>query len=271
MQKITLIIVGIKALLLSTVMASAADMPRKGVYADPLPAVPVISWTGFYVGLNGGVGWQRDDLGILGADKIGTAVVTSGFVPPVVATRGDGGLFGLTVGYNWQYSPRFVFGIEGDIDWTNIRGNGSQALALGPYALNTYGSQELNWIGTVRGRAGYLLTPTSLVYGTAGVAFGGVESISSITLVAPAPYGRTINADVSSTKVGWTAGLGLEQMFANRWSVKAEYRYVDLGGVDGAMATTFAGKNPITASFVTHQDYTYHMFLAGLNYRFTGP
>ena len=69
--------------------ALAADLPR-GMPPTKAPAfVPGFSWTGFYAGINGG-------------------------------------LVGATVGYNWQTGP-FVFGLEGDIDWTHIRGSFTNA------------------------------------------------------------------------------------------------------------------------------------------------
>ena len=77
---------------------------------------------------------------------------------------------------------------------------------------------DVNWYGTVRGRLGYAFNNV-LVYGTGGLAYGGVDS-------------RIENSStykVSSTNTGWTAGGGVEYMFAPNWSGKIEYLHIDLG------------------------------------------
>ncbi len=95
----------------------------------------------------------------------------------------------------------------------------------------------------MRGRAGWLFTPTLLVYGTAGFAYGGVQAWS-----------------YTNTRTGWTAGGGLEWMFAPRWSAKVEYLYADLdsGGTTGGFGWNWG--------------YHFHPQLnivrAGVNYHF---
>ena len=89
-------------------------------------------------------------------------------------------------------------------------------------------SDKLDWFGTVRGRLGFLATPTFLLYGTGGLAYGRVASatVNSFTATPDIYTGST-----STTRAGWTAGAGGEWMFAPNWSAKAEYLYVDLGTV----------------------------------------
>jgi outer membrane immunogenic protein len=114
-------------------------------------------------------------------------------------------------------------------------------LGLGEVKANT------NWIGTIRGRLGYLVNPNFLVYGTGGLAYGGVTASSTNYVI-----GRLVSAtetpsdalnqnipistipgqgNISATLVGWTAGGGVEWMASQNWSIKAEALYYDLGSV----------------------------------------
>ena len=96
-------------------------------------------------------------------------------------------------------------------------------------------SQSVDWLGTVRGRLGFLFTPTLLVYGTGGFAYGQTNATTSITQFVtgdpdlPNAYGTF--GRFSNTRTGWTAGGGLEWMFFPNWSFKVEYLYYNLGSV----------------------------------------
>ena len=98
--------------------------------------VPVAyNWTGFYLGINGGYGWGSSHW--------------SGFGD---SAEPSGGMVGGTAGYNWQgLGSPWVFGLEGDIDWTNIKGSFTSV------ACPTGCETKNNWLGTVRGRLGYAL------------------------------------------------------------------------------------------------------------------
>ncbi|MGB9028185.1 MAG: outer membrane protein [Rhodomicrobium sp.] len=187
--------------------ANAADMyvPAAGGYKD-VPAYTV-NWTGFYLGATAGYAW--------GDSRFYDFEVTNSF-------NVDGFTGGGEIGYNFQFSPNWVAGIDADIS-SGISGK------FGPGELNTpSGSSwncgsgacvtDVNWYGTVRGRLGYAFNNV-LVYGTGGLAYGGVDS-------------RIENSStykVSSTNTGWTAGGGVEYMFAPNWSGKIEYLHIDLG------------------------------------------
>ncbi len=127
------------------------------------------------------------------------------------------------VGYNFQFN-QFLIGAETDFQGTSLSGGGNNApLTLFPSPYSTANSFltpigaitganiSLPWFGTVRGRVGYLFTPTLLIYGTAGFAYGQVDAFG-----------------FNNTRTGWTAGGGVEWMFAPHWSAKVEYLYVDL-------------------------------------------
>jgi outer membrane immunogenic protein len=244
--------------------AFAADMPTKYRSADIIPLSR--SWTGFYIGINGGGGYSTQDQSIAGVDKAGIAAVSSGFVPGLIATRGFGGMFGGTAGYNQQFG-QFVLGLETDFDWSNIGGSGGQNLTLGPFALTTTGSQQLDWIGTLRARSGWLVTPSTLLYATGGLAYGSVNSATSITLVTP-KVTYVAAADTTSTQVGWVVGAGIEQALFTNWSVKAEYDYVDLGSISNSFGTTLGTKPGIPVNFTSNQDLRYQTVKVGLNYHF---
>ena len=157
--------------------ALAADIPRPGpVYRAPV-AVQMYNWTGGYIGINGGYGFGNSDILGFEADP-------------------RGGLVGLTLGYNWQaFGSPWVFGLEGDINWSNIKGSfTSLACPLGCEIKN-------EWFGTARGRLGYAMD-RFMPYVTGGLAFGDV--------------GATVNgvATTSDTNFGWTVGAGIEGALA---------------------------------------------------------
>ena len=202
--------------------ANAADLPRR---YDPVPQrafVPVYNWTGFYIGINGGGAWGDSNW-----DSVGTFDVS-------------GGMIGGTVGYNWQFS-QWVFGLEGDIDWTNINGSSTAACAAGCKTSNS-------WLATVRGRVGYAFD-RFLPYVTGGLAVGNIR----------ASQPGFIGGD--DTNAGWTVGGGLEFVIAGNWTAKAEYLYVDLGKFNCGLACG-NGINPDNVSFSTH------MVRGGVNFRF---
>ena len=246
--------------------AFASDLPNKvPVYNAPLMAST--PWTGFYIGVNGGGGYSTQDQSIAGVDKFAVAAVSSGFIPGSVATRGGGGMFGGTAGYNYQLNPMFVIGAETDFDWANIGGSGGQSLTLGPFALNTTGSEKLNWVGTLRARGGWLVTPSTLLYATGGLAYGAAESATTITLTVPkATY--TAMSDITSTKIGWVIGAGIEQQLFTNWSIKAEYDYISLGSIGNSFGTTLGTKPGIPVAFTSNQDLRYQTAKVGLNYHF---
>jgi outer membrane immunogenic protein len=96
-------------------------------------------------------------------------------------------------------------------------------------------SKSMDYFGTVRGRIGFLATPTLLVYGTGGLAYGGIHSSTligqAITGAPAVPNIYSAFGSVSNTRVGWTAGGGVEWLFLPNWSIKLEYLYYDLGSV----------------------------------------
>jgi outer membrane immunogenic protein len=219
-MKTRMILAGIAALLTAPLAAQAADLPQP--YKAPAYVAP-FSWTGFYVGINGGYMW--------GNSKWSGGAGTFEVDP-------NGWMAGGTLGYNIQ-TGNWVWGIEGDIDYANLKGT-SASVCSGCTFKDT-------WLGTVRGRVGYSFAHW-LPYVTGGGAFGNA-------------YVSTPGGAVDRTKIGWTAGAGIEYAFLGNWSAKLEYLYVDLGTATCEYTTCAI---PTNASV----DFTSNIVRAGINYRF---
>jgi len=173
--------------------AFAADMPVK---ARPAPAVAAVySWTGFYLGVHGGIGFGNHDRS--------TGTFENEY-------DSDGLTFGGQAGYNYQMN-NIVLGIEGDGAWTNIRGNDGNV-------GGTTDESKYKWLASVRGRLG-LAWGRFMVYGTGGWAWTSVRH----TNVGGVPTSSDHGLD------GWTAGGGAEAMLTDNLSFGFEYRYYDFG------------------------------------------
>lgn len=252
MKKLLLATVSMVAL---TSAARAADMPaampaKERMYSP----VPVATWVGGYVGVQGGL-VQRD-----------TSFVDGGFFTAGEnTTRSDqrktGGTVGGLLGYNWQQGG-FVYGLEGDWNWIGAK---TSQLATVDLTSSRSTSFDVNWLATLRGRTGLAFNST-LLYVTGGVAFGHVQnSVEAISTITP---GRIASFTQNQTKVGWTAGVGVEHMLSQHWTVRAEFRYVDLGktGVACTSATNF--NQCVSLNYRGEFSNTLTMGLVGLAYKF---
>jgi hypothetical protein len=135
--------------------------------------VPLFTWTGFYVGAN--VGGAATSINELWSPLPSSA--TFGAFPIAGSTGGTSFAGGFQAGYNWQFAPTWVAGIEGDWSWANAAGNINQPWVLNPSGVVVPGSftsmsSTLEWVSSIRARLGYLVTPTLMAYGTAGGALG---------------------------------------------------------------------------------------------------
>jgi outer membrane immunogenic protein len=169
--------------------ASAADFPVAPPMKAALPAPILFSWTGCYVGVEGG-----------GASGQGEQIANSGPFPNATITGGmtiKGGIAGGTVGCNIQMS-NFVVSGEADFSWTNKRASRND---LPPFNTASISETRERWLDTFRGRFGYAID-RFMVYGTAGVALAG----STVSVTNPA-FGTVSE---SRDRTGWVAGLGGE-------------------------------------------------------------
>ena len=217
MKRLVLASLGVLAVATMMSSANAADMARRHAMPTKAPLyAAAYNWTGFYVGINGGAGW--------GTSNVATA--------PSGSFNTSGGLVGGTVGYNWQMGQT-VFGLEGDLDWTNLRGSG----VCGATTCET----RNDWLSTARGRIGYAFN-RFLPFISGGAAFGDIKN------------NVTGSGTATQTKVGWTLGGGVEAAIAGPWTAKVEYLYADLGRGASVLGAD--------ASFKTN------IVRAGINYRF---
>jgi outer membrane immunogenic protein len=246
------------------------------------------SWTGFYLGANAGYGFSHARASALPGDPNTDRLVFGQPVVPPLATSfdGTGWLAGAAAGFNWQFAPQWVTGIEADIDAANIKGSSTTATPfIAGFSSGTFNvAQSLQWFGTVRGRLGFLPTPGLLIYGTGGLAFGRVNSSANYTLdpgqsnsIGFAGYGfgcgpfygsSTCFAGTNArTSAGWTIGAGGEYRVSSNASVRLEYLYVDLGrAAYNLPAVNFTTLNPSLLNAST--DATFSIVRLGVNYQF---
>jgi len=264
--------------------ASAADMPLKAP-----PPVPVVwSWAGAYIGANVGYSWGPWD----STSTFGANFPQGSVADPQV----NGWLGGAQAGYNWQHD-KWVFGVEGDIQGTDEHAsdNGSTTTATHiPFSVvpGSLGSNpgcrvagcdlttvallsnswRLPWFSTLRARLGVTPEPTWLLYVTGGLAIGETDysnstsSTSTLTSTATGAVlsttaGAATSFSESQTRVGYSVGGGVEKMFNNKWSVKAEYLYIDFGS-----HTFLSG-----TGFDTNVRLRDNIFRIGVNYHFGEP
>lgn len=246
--------------------ASAADLAARPYTKAPPMAVAVYNWTGWYVGVNGGYAWG-DSTGSLSSftPDFGPAV-TAGGTPRFLGAKHQGGFGGGQVGYNWQTSA-WVFGLETDIQGASIGGTSTVVFPGGGGIVPSVstGRDHIDWFGTVRGRVGFAANNV-LFYGTGGFAYGGVHTTAS-NIFTPGTAG-TFNGSSSATRVGWTAGAGIEWGFAPNWSLKGEYLHVDLGSSN---TTIFDPVNFPLSSATYSFHHEFDAVRVGVNYRFGGP
>jgi outer membrane immunogenic protein len=238
--------------------ALGADLPsRKAEPLLPTPP-PTPMWTGFYTGLNAGGTWGNSpsitDTGFpIYAQpnaSVTTIPVAMGVAAGLSGTRNlqtSGGFIGGgQVGYNIQYG-RALVGLEADFQ--GIAGGEQNGSLARSYTFDFFslgrtnrvvnnvrtrisGQKALDYIGTARAKIGFLVTPDILIYGTGGLAYGGATLRSTTIIDEIAELTDEVgvgSSSKSSLLTGWTAGGGVEWMFAQNWSAKAEYLYYDLG------------------------------------------
>ena len=211
-------------------VASAADMPTKApVMAAP---TPVFSWTGFYLGVQGGAAWSNstiDEQASFGNNNFNAANYS------IKDRSGEVGIYG---GYNYQFSQGFILGGEADFNWTHLSGvtppfsltssaacgsaGASTQICVGPV------NSTVRWYGTVRGTVG-LTADRLFLYATGGLAYGEVEHSVAGTLRVTTVNLPPFSVDESAVRYGWTVGLGAAAKVSDKISLRLQWNYVDLG------------------------------------------
>lgn len=287
----------------------AADL-RKPM-APPPPVMLVYSWSGFYAGGNFGIGWgdPRTDAAGSGLGPSLNFGPPVGFLPlPFAFTdsntaRLGGAILGGQIGYNYQLTGGWLVGFEADLQGSGLNGGNTfndhisgrfcTAAAIPPACVGsipftastaTGYDAKIGWFGTVRGRAGFLVTDQILLYGTGGLAYGRVEVSGGSTPGPTATIGVASSAvapsagmfSAAKTNVGYTVGGGMEGKFSSwlpaNWSWKAEYLYVDLGYLNsvapiGGLILPAPGF-PYAGAVALHTHFAENIVRAGINYQF---
>lgn len=296
-------------LFLSSVPASAADLPS--IKSAPLSA-PIPMWTGFYAGLNSGGTWASNNnvhitqtpawfnplnLSVQSASS-SEAAMAAGSSISVPMQNNANFIGGMQIGYNEKIIDRAIVGIETDFQGV-VNSGGIATTVFEPFAFSSYSqnlgtiitksiynqysaSKNLSYFGTVRGRFGFLANPEVLLYLTAGLACG---SVNSGAFGAQALLGGDTNeigpgkCQYSGARLGWTAGGGAEWMFMENWSAKVEYLYYSLNPVSLYMGQGLrfrtlggnglsAGDLAMTSIFSARTYFSGNIVRAGVNYHF---
>jgi outer membrane immunogenic protein len=232
--------------------ALAADMPVKA----PPPPIPVVNWTGCYLGLSIGDSWGRSQhTAVAGTTAIRGGVPVALAAGTSIADRFNlsGFLGGAQGGCNYQVGG-WVFGVEGDWSVTNKEG---QAFENRNFPLWIASTKE-RWLGTARLRLGYAVTDKWLWYVTGGGAWAKIDTSS---MLIPNPVAAFTQTD---WRGGWTVGAGTEYALGYGWSIKSEFLYVDFGTY-----TTFtSGLIPVNVFAPREVKLNDYIFRFGMNYKF---
>lgn len=211
----------------------AADLAVPRIPVATAVVVPVFSWTGFYAGLNIGVGFVNTNLNAVAA-------------PFPVPGSGTGLVAGGQIGYNHQIN-NIVVGIEGDLGYFGVQRRFT-------FPSGDFLAWRTTWDASIRGRLGVAVDRT-LLYVTGGIAFADLRINGVVGQpIAFFPFSE------SQTRVGWTVGAGVEHAITQNWTVRGEYLYANYGRRDFP-TIPIAGVRMDT-----------HKFRIGFNYLFsTGP
>ncbi len=319
MSKSLIVAAGILAATMTAAMAADMRMPVKA-----LPVVdPPISWSGFYLGGDLGGSWGRgrsDQTDTTTATSTSTTVtrlfrgtteITSfqpqapGPFPQTTTTAAttltslgatsgranvNGFMGGGQIGWRQQINA-WVLGLEGDLEGSSERGNFQVCSVAGCPVGSAIGTADLRlrWLSTLRGTVGFLVHPKILLYGTGGLAIGQVDA----SYLSGINGGSLTTGNVSTTRVGYSVGAGVEGKIDQHWSVRGQYLFVDLGsfntnlGAGAATTTTTTGApvqtflvsdvNTIATTTTTTTSSTAaqvrsrlrdHVFKLGFNYQF---
>jgi outer membrane immunogenic protein len=168
----------------------------------------------------------------------------------------SGEVAGGQIGVNWQFGA-FVTGLEGDLQWSGERSSGTTVCTVATCTITA--TNQINGFATLRARAG-IAFDSVLVYGTAGGAWTSANANVNANV-----SGGSAGLNLSASKVGWTAGGGIEVAVLNNWTAKLEYLFIDTGSISGtATIPATLGGGTITESAAIRDS----IIRIGFNYRF---
>jgi outer membrane immunogenic protein len=226
----------IVALALIPASVFAADLPARTGPGGPggpglPPPLPYFNWTGFYIGGNLGGVFESDN-------------VTDQFLGESFGSNRSGFIGGGQIGYNWQFAPWGVVGVEWMFDGTSLSSN-TDAVNL------VRANESVDWITTVAGRLGFAVN-NWLFYGKGGG--GWVHDRLTVNDLA-----LNNGFTASQTSGGWLAGAGIEYGITRNWTVRVDYSHI---GLDSVNESGFFASDLVTLS--RHFD----IVTAGANFKF---
>jgi outer membrane immunogenic protein len=233
--------------------ASMLVMSGASQAADVVAAEPAgVDWSGFYVGLHGGWGWADADAEYgdeyaneYCGESYETKLIWLGQPGCAVGLEPDGGFVGAQAGFNYMFDNGLMLGVEGDYALASLNDSGEGGTGI----FNTHVDLEIDQLASVRGRLGMAMGQW-LPFVTAGWGWAQADRSTFNSLFG--------SSSESNWHDGWTAGLGAEYAIDDRWSVKAEYRYYDLGEENYGVA----------APGGTNVDLELHTVQVGVNIHF---
>ena len=254
------------------------------------------NWTGFYLGANAGYwGTQSNQISSsgsvnyinqtypLGASNIANALAQLGATS--ASLNPNGFIGGGQAGYNYAFGPGFLVGFHADFEGLTNGNNNltlSKTVSLVDFSESYTGSlsvtERINYLGTLRARLGYLFSPTFLVYGTGGFAYGNVTENTTWSaqesLGSPAFPAVSVQNNVNKTLPGWTVGAGIEWLFKPEWGTTLEYTYYSFSNLNTSttLGQTNGAVSPAalwgSANANTRFSLSTWALKVGLNYHF---
>jgi outer membrane immunogenic protein len=222
------------------------------------PAAATFSWSGFYVGVNGGYGWGRDPISNL------VATTPSGANLTLSGVNSHGFIGGFQAGANRQMGS-VVGGLEIDLSGSGIKGSSSISGLDGTgFPISQMQTDKFDLLGSGRARVGYLVLPNTLLYGTGGLAWTRLSQTTT-TLNSD---GTTIET-TPSWRFGWAAGAGGEMRLCNtNWLARVEYLHYDFGNSGGVLGVITSGPTAFVVTSTSSQHLTTDVVRAGFGYKF---
>jgi outer membrane immunogenic protein len=251
------LLIGVSLAALGSAPAFAADLAARPVYTKAPVVAPVYNWGGFYIGINAGGGWSHN---------CWTTTAVAGVAVPATSegcNNASGALVGGQIGYRWQVT-NWVFGVEAQGDWANLKGsNTSSPAAFSPLVNET----KLDAIGLFTGQVGYAWNNVLwYVKGGAAVTHNKYDGNAPVAIPLLG-IGAGVFDQASDTRWGGAVGTGVEVGFAPGWSVGFEYNHLFMG----SHSVTF---NAPAFAIPTRTDsisQDVDMATVRVNYTFGGP
>jgi outer membrane immunogenic protein len=228
--------------LLVSAPAFAADLA-----VAPAPAVIAQNWTGLYLGVHAGTATQNySSVSIVDLNGFNTS-------GPLPGGASLGALGGIQVGYNWQFAPAWVAGLEGDISWTSLSDQHGGAPAPSSSGIPAPGSSvtlyaNTQWLASARAKLGFTGWFNTMLYVTGGAAWANTEYTAVFINIAPL---NQANPTSTAIKSGWVVGGGGEWMVTSNILLRVEYL---LYGIDtrnslDAFADPIPAPLPVTSNW----------------------